>query len=99
MKSCLIWEATEFRLILARKNTTDKEAKDLALTLHQAVSDTAATRLTVHMEGGVKPDLLQHEAHAIMTGVVGADGVFYATELLLKCPSRYEEGVPEQVES
>ncbi|MBK8031040.1 MAG: cytochrome c maturation protein CcmE [Anaerolineae bacterium] len=75
------------------------ETTDLALTLHQAVSDTAATRLTVHMEGEVKPDLLQHEAQAIMTGVVGADGVFYATELLLKCPSRYEEGVPEQVES
>ena len=51
------------------------------------------------MEGEVKPDLLQHEAQAIMTGVVGEDGVFYATELLLKCPSRYEEGVPEQVES
>ncbi len=75
------------------------ETTDLALALHQAVSDTAAPRIRVHMEGEVKPDLLQNEAQAIMTGVVGEDGVFYATELLLKCPSRYEEGVPEQVES
>jgi cytochrome c-type biogenesis protein CcmE len=27
---------------------------------------------------------------------MGADGVFYAEELLLKCPTRYEEAVPEQ---
>jgi len=32
-----------------------------------------------------------------MTGALGEDGVFYAEELLLKCPSRYEDGVPSQV--
>ena len=37
------------------------------------------------------PDLLQHEAQAILTGALGVDGVFYASELLLKCPSRFEE--------
>ena len=42
------------------------------------------------------PDLLQNEAQAIMTGKMGEDGVFYATELLLKCPTKYEEAVPEQ---
>jgi cytochrome c-type biogenesis protein CcmE len=31
-----------------------------------------------------------------MTGHLGTDGVFYAEELLLKCPTRYEEAVPEQ---
>jgi cytochrome c-type biogenesis protein CcmE len=46
---------------------------------------------------GVKPDLLKDEAQAIMTGKIGADGTFTATELLLKCPSRYEEAVPSQV--
>jgi cytochrome c-type biogenesis protein CcmE len=45
---------------------------------------------------GVKPDLLRNEAQAIVTGSVGADGVFHAEELLLKCPTRYEEAVPEQ---
>ena len=45
---------------------------------------------------GLKPDLLRNEAQAIMTGHLGAHGVFYADELLLKCPTRYEEVVPEQ---
>ena len=42
------------------------------------------------------PDLLKNEAQAIVTGKMGADGVFYAKELLLKCPTKYEEAVPEQ---
>jgi cytochrome c-type biogenesis protein CcmE len=70
---------------------------DLALTLHQAVTDPDAPRLAVHIEGEVKPDLLQHEAQAILTGRLDSDGVFYADELLLKCPSRYEEAAPDQV--
>jgi cytochrome c-type biogenesis protein CcmE len=45
---------------------------------------------------GPKPDLLRHEAQAIMTGQLGEDGIFYADELLLKCPTKYEEAVPEQ---
>jgi cytochrome c-type biogenesis protein CcmE len=69
----------------------------LAAVLHQAVSDPAAARLQVEYVGPL-PDLLRHEAQAIVTGRVGDDGVFYADELLLKCPTRYEESVPEQVE-
>jgi len=68
----------------------------LASVLHEAALDPDASRLQV-VYNGVKPDLLTNEAQAIMTGSLGADGVFYAEELLLKCPSRYEEGVPEQV--
>lgn len=73
------------------------DAEDLALALHEAVNDPNAIRLPVHIEGEVKPDLLQHEAQAILTGALDENGVFHATELLLKCPSRYEEEVPEQV--
>jgi len=47
---------------------------------------------------GPKPDLLRDEAQAIMTGHVAEDGIFYADELLLKCPTKYEEAVPEQSE-
>ena len=72
------------------------EFENLAETLHLAVSDPNATQMQVHMENEVIPDLLQHEAQAILTGTIGDDGVFYATELLLKCPSRYEEAVPGQ---
>lgn len=67
----------------------------LALALHQAVSDPSRTRLQVQYVGPL-PDLLQNEAQAIMTGRLGEDGVFYADELLLKCPTRYEETAPEQ---
>jgi cytochrome c-type biogenesis protein CcmE len=67
----------------------------LAEVLHQAVLDPSRARIKVVYQG-VKPDLLRNEAQAIMTGHMGADGLFYAEELLLKCPTRYEEAVPEQ---
>jgi cytochrome c-type biogenesis protein CcmE len=67
----------------------------LAEALHQAVLDPSRARMKV-VYVGPKPDLLRDEAQAIMTGHIGADGVFYAEELLLKCPTRYEEAVPEQ---
>lgn len=67
----------------------------LAVVLHDAVTDPARTRMqAVYI--GPKPDLLRDEAQAIMTGHVGEDGVFYADELLLKCPTKYEEAVPSQ---
>jgi cytochrome c-type biogenesis protein CcmE len=69
----------------------------LAEVLHQAVSDPSRNRIEV-VYIGVKPDLLRHEAQAIMTGQLGEDGVFHADELLLKCPTKYDEAVPEQVE-
>jgi cytochrome c-type biogenesis protein CcmE len=67
----------------------------LAAALHQAVADPSRKRMKV-VYVGPKPDLLRNEAEAIMTGHLGTDGVFYADELLLKCPTRYEEAVPNQ---
>jgi len=67
----------------------------LAAVLARAVADPDASRLQV-VYNDVKPDLLRHEAQAIMTGRLGEDGVFHADELLLKCPTRYEEAVPGQ---
>jgi cytochrome c-type biogenesis protein CcmE len=67
----------------------------LAEVLHQAVIDPARNRIPV-VYVGPKPDLLRDEAQAIMTGRLGEDGVFHADELLLKCPTRYEESVPGQ---
>jgi len=69
----------------------------LAEVLYQAVNDPTRTRLNV-VYHGVKPDLLRNEAQAIMTGRMNADGAFQANELLLKCPTKYEEAVPEQAE-
>ena len=67
----------------------------LAKVLHEAVSDPSRSRITVVYIGPM-PDLLQHEAQAIVTGRMDENGVFQAEELLLKCPTRYEEYVPEQ---
>ena len=72
------------------------DAADLGQALHEAVIDTNVTRLQVMVENTVKPDLLKNEAQAIMTGTMGSDGVFHASELLLKCPSRFTESGPEQ---
>ena len=67
----------------------------LAIALHEAVIDPSRSRIKV-VYVGPKPDLLRNEAQAIMTGHLGKDGMFYAEELLLKCPTRYEEAVPQQ---
>lgn len=67
----------------------------LAEVLYQATIDPARQHVTVHYVGA-KPDLLRGEAQAILTGKMGEDGVFYADEVLLKCPTKYEEAVPEQ---
>ena len=67
----------------------------LAEVLHAAVMDPTRARVKV-VYIGPKPDLLRDEAQAIMTGHVAADGIFYADELLLKCPTRYEQAVPGQ---
>ena len=67
----------------------------LAMALHNAVTNPNASRITV-VYVGPRPDLLQNEAQAIVTGKLGEDGVFYADELLLKCPTRYEEAVRSQ---
>jgi cytochrome c-type biogenesis protein CcmE len=69
----------------------------LAAVLHEAVSDPSRERMEV-LYIGVMPDLLRDEAQAIMTGHLGADGIFVVDELLLKCPTKYEEAVPSQVE-
>jgi cytochrome c-type biogenesis protein CcmE len=68
----------------------------LAAVLHAAVTDPTRARLTI-IYNGPKPDLLRDEAQAIITGHLGEDGIFYADELLLKCPTKYQEAVPSQV--
>jgi cytochrome c-type biogenesis protein CcmE len=47
---------------------------------------------------GPRPDLLQDHAQAIIEGRLAADGTFHADSLLLKCPTRYEEQFPKQVQ-
>jgi cytochrome c-type biogenesis protein CcmE len=78
-------------------NKTIEAQGGLAAVLHAAVEDPNLARQAI-VYVGPKPDLLRNEAQAIMTGHMGEDGIFYADELLLKCPTKYEEAVPDQVE-
>lgn len=72
-----------------------ERAGGLAEVLHQAVNNPDASRIQVVYVGPM-PDLMRHEAQAIVTGRMTGEGVFRAEELLLKCPTRYEEEVPLQ---
>jgi len=69
----------------------------LAAALDAAVADETRNRLQV-VYIGVKPDLLKDAAEAIISGRLGEDGIFYANELLLRCPTRYEEALPGQAQ-
>ncbi|MFN8377740.1 MAG: cytochrome c maturation protein CcmE [Anaerolineae bacterium] len=73
-----------------------EQTPDLALALHEAVQDPSANRLQIRVENQVKPELLQHEAQALMTGTLGPDGIFHVSELNLKCPTRFTENAPDQ---
>ena len=63
-------------------------------SLHAAANDPNRTRLHVRYEGA-PPDLLQDEVQAILTGRLDASGIFMADEILLKCPSRYQDESPQ----
>jgi cytochrome c-type biogenesis protein CcmE len=85
-----------FEVANVTANNNEVEAQGgLVAVLHAAVIDPNRSRIKI-VYTGPKPDLLKNEAQAIMTGQLGTDGVFHADELLLKCPSKYQEAVPQQ---
>jgi cytochrome c-type biogenesis protein CcmE len=91
--------ALSFEVAHVTGDNNEVEAQGgLAVVLHAAVIDPNRTRIRV-VYIGPKPDLLKDEAQAIMTGQLGADGVFHADELLLKCPTKYQQAVPQQTGS
>jgi cytochrome c-type biogenesis protein CcmE len=65
------------------------------ITLRFRIQDEQGTQLPV-VFFGPRPDNFQRAAEAIAEGTMLADGTFQANDLLLKCPSRYEEE-PEEV--
>jgi len=75
-------------------NEVDREG-GLAAVLHAAALNPQAPRLPV-LYVGPEPDLLRPEAQAILTGHLAGDGLFHADELLLQCPTRYQEALPSQ---
>lgn len=69
------------------------------LDLNFLISDPADSgkQLAVYFHG-VQPDQITREgASAIVEGSLGPNGVVEANNLLLKCPSRYEEYEQEEI--
>ncbi|MBN1887683.1 MAG: cytochrome c maturation protein CcmE [Thermoflexales bacterium] len=72
----------------------------LAFDVVSTHEELAAPERILHVvaDGHARPDLLQDQAQATMSGRLGADGVLYVAQggdsLLLKCPTRYEEALP-----
>jgi cytochrome c-type biogenesis protein CcmE len=87
-------------LVIGDSILYDSQALRLEFDVVDDLADQANPLHIVYI--GPKPDLMQHEAQAIIEGAWQNDGVFYAHDradsLLLKCPTRYEEEFPEQVE-
>lgn len=71
---------------------------NLAEELSIAANNPDALTLKVHVVGQPRPELLVHEAQAILVGKLGEDGVFYATNMQFKCPSKFEESAPRMDE-
>lgn len=76
-------------------DTIDWDAHNVLLRFELA-DDTG--RLPVVYKG-VRPDMLRDGATATAEGKMGPDGTFQAAQILLKCPSKYEEKATEQAAS
>ncbi len=74
--------------------TIDFNNRDLILNF-DVVSDTGE-RMAVTFTGP-KPDQMREGASAIIEGTYNGE-IFTAQTLLLKCPSRYEEGAIEEIQ-
>lgn len=68
-------------------------ARDGVLNEHAFALEAEGAHATVHYTGPL-PDTFADEAEVIALGRFREDGVFVATEVVAKCPSRYEEQAP-----
>jgi len=75
-------------------NSIDFNNRDLILEFD--VLSATGERMHV-VFNGPKPDQMRDEAEAILEGKYDGE-VFTAQSLLLKCPSRYEEGTIEEIQ-
>lgn len=61
---------------------------DIGEEIRFEITDGVSTVPIVY--NGAAPDIFSDHAEVIATGTMGDDGTFHATELLTKCPSRFE---------
>lgn len=76
-----------------------RDGGGLATVLANAVQNDELTRLQVVFQDGDIPELMygSEPTQAIVEGRLGTDGIFYATSLQTKCPTKYEDDNPDRV--
>lgn len=57
--------------------------------------DDSGNQLAVVITGKPRPDNFQRAVSAIVEGEMQPDGTLQASKVMLKCPSRYEEGIED----
>ena len=67
--------------------TIDWDSQQLILSFE--IADEGGSLPVVYE--GVRPDMFRDGAQAVVEGKYSSDGIFEASTLLLKCPSKYEE--------
>lgn len=74
----------------------DDHNSRLEFEITDDLNNPNSQRLTVVVLNEPQPDLLQHEAQALVEGQADTHGVFTSDPggLMLKCPTRYEEMDP-----
>lgn len=67
----------------------------IELILHNATLDPDLPQIKIIYKG-IRPELLVNEAQVIASGYLSQENIFIANELLLKCPSKYEEKIEQK---
>lgn len=78
--------------INAPLDKTSIQFDDKTLTLKFDMKDGDLVLPVVYK--GVKPDTFEQGESVVAEGKLGADGVFQASTILVKCPSKYESATP-----
>jgi cytochrome c-type biogenesis protein CcmE len=75
--------------------TIEWSAQELMLRFR--IADASGSLAVIY--NGPRPDMLRDGAEAIVEGTYGEGGFFEANNLLLKCPSKYEEAATATAEA
>ncbi len=69
------------------------DSDDINLNHEFTITDEAGDLLVMYH--GVVPDAFEDGVEVVVQGKLQSDGIFYATTVLAKCPSKYE---PEEID-
>ena len=92
LRSCSSCSARTVRV--AGIVVADSIVKNTATQVVQfKISDSKATAMPV-VYNGVVPDIFQSGAQVVVEGKLASNGIFWADNLLTKCPSKFQAATP-----